>query len=65
MKRSYSVRGLLKKGDKIKRFSNVVQARTAWEANKKVKSIVENYCDIRYSGEEPVQCIINKKTVRY
>lgn len=65
MKRSYNVRGLLKKGDKIKRFSNVVQARTAWESNKKVKSIVENYCDIRYSSEEPVQCIINKKTVRY
>lgn len=65
MKRSYSVRGLLKKGDKVKRFSKVVRARTAWEANKKVKSIVESYCDVKYSNEEPVQCIINKKTVRY
>lgn len=61
----YNVRGLLRRGDVVKRFSTVVQARSARKANNIVKSIISDYCDDNYPNKDKVLCIINKKTVRY
>ena len=62
--KSYKVRGLLKRGNKVKPFSITVKAASAHKADKMVREGIESYCQICHPLVDPVQCIINKKTVR-
>lgn len=64
MTRKYCVRGLLKRGHIAKQFSTVVEASSIKNANQSIKDKVRAYCESNHAGETPVQCIINKKTVR-
>lgn len=65
MNKLYKVRGLLKRGSKADRFSVLVEASSVKSANQIVKDIVSGYCKYNYPDKSEVQCIINKKTVRY
>ena len=60
----YKVKGLLKRGNTIKHFSVIVKARNTHKANRIVKNGIEGYCRIKHPFLDPVQCIINKKTVK-
>ena len=62
--RKYLVRGILKRDNKAKRFSTTVSANFAFQANRSVKEVISIYCENRYPDEVPLQCIINKKTIR-
>ena len=64
MIKKYMVRGILRKDNKAKSFTKVVQASSIKVAEQTVREIVSNYCNQFYPDLEEVKCIINKKTVR-
>lgn len=62
--KKYQVRGILKKDGVAKPFCVEVEAKSIKKANERVKETVASICNEFYTNRKPIQCIINKKTVR-